>query len=70
MPKIQHQKNYSNLQLATIQLLPITPFWFCKYRCRYCFHYELSVKKDEDLMKHYVEALEQEMQLFRSDIQV
>ena len=41
-------------------------FGFCKYRCRYCFHYELSVKKDEDLMKHYVEALEREMQLFRS----
>ena len=38
-------------------------FGFCKYRCRYCFHYELSVQKDEELMKHYVEMLSKEMEL-------
>ena len=41
-------------------------FGFCKYRCRYCFHYELSVKKDEELMRHYVANLVEEMNLFRS----
>ncbi len=32
-------------------------FGFCVYRCRYCFHYELKTKRDEDVMTRYVAAL-------------
>ena len=40
-------------------------FGFCQYRCRYCFHYELRVQKDEALMERYVQALRSEMVRFR-----
>lgn len=32
-------------------------FGFCAYRCRYCFHYEIRTKNDEELQRRYVEAL-------------
>ncbi|MDY7225593.1 radical SAM protein [Hyalangium rubrum] len=40
-------------------------FGFCKYRCRYCFHYELLTKHQDELMTRYVDALSQEMALVR-----
>ncbi|MCB9595957.1 MAG: radical SAM protein [Sandaracinaceae bacterium] len=36
-------------------------FGFCVYRCRYCFHYELTTKRNEALMERYVAALDREM---------
>ncbi|MFO7566279.1 MAG: radical SAM protein [Enhygromyxa sp.] len=41
-------------------------FGFCVYRCRYCFHYELTTKRGDDRMARYVDALCQEMRTFRS----
>jgi oxygen-independent coproporphyrinogen-3 oxidase len=40
-------------------------FGFCVYRCRYCFHYELTTKRNDDRMARYVDALAREMRLFR-----
>ncbi len=40
-------------------------FGFCRYRCRYCFHYELKATRDEDLMARYVDALAREMRTMR-----
>jgi oxygen-independent coproporphyrinogen-3 oxidase len=40
-------------------------FGFCEYRCRYCFHYELTTKKRDERMKRYVDALAREMAAFR-----
>jgi len=40
-------------------------FGFCKYRCRYCFHYELKVNGQEALMARYVDALILEMKRVR-----
>jgi oxygen-independent coproporphyrinogen III oxidase len=40
-------------------------FGFCVYRCRYCFHYELSTKRDEDRMARYVDALLAELRIFQ-----
>ncbi|WP_205525973.1 radical SAM protein [Pyxidicoccus trucidator] len=40
-------------------------FGFCKYRCRYCFHYELLTKHTDDLMSRYVNALSLEMRRVR-----
>ncbi len=39
-------------------------FGFCVYRCRYCFHYELTTRGKER-MGRYVSALIQEMSMFR-----
>ena len=39
-------------------------FGFCHYRCRYCFHYELTTKRDERMVR-YVAALAREMRTFR-----
>jgi len=36
-------------------------FGFCRYRCRYCFHYELKTTRGEALMARYVDALDREM---------
>lgn len=41
-------------------------FGFCRYRCRYCFHYELTTKRDEALMARYVDALAREMKHVRA----
>lgn len=41
-------------------------FGFCVYRCRYCFHYELTTKRGDDRMARYVDALVQEMRTFKS----
>ncbi|MCZ7685704.1 MAG: radical SAM protein [Sandaracinaceae bacterium] len=41
-------------------------FGFCVYRCRYCFHYELKTKRDEELMTRYVAALGREMAHLRA----
>jgi oxygen-independent coproporphyrinogen-3 oxidase len=41
-------------------------FGFCQYRCRYCFHYELTTKLQDERMARYVDALLREMQLFRA----
>jgi oxygen-independent coproporphyrinogen-3 oxidase len=40
-------------------------FGFCRYRCRYCFHYELLTRNDEPLMSRYVDALCLEMRRVR-----
>lgn len=40
-------------------------FGFCEYRCRYCFHYELTTKRRDERMKRYVDALALEMARFR-----
>lgn len=40
-------------------------FGFCQYKCRYCFHYEIKTKHDEDLMQRYVNAMVAEMRQFR-----
>lgn len=40
-------------------------FGFCEYRCRYCFHYELTTKKRDERMKRYVDAMAREMATFR-----
>jgi oxygen-independent coproporphyrinogen III oxidase len=37
-------------------------FGFCQYRCRYCFHYELQVRKEPEQMRRYVDALALEME--------
>ncbi|MFK7986911.1 MAG: radical SAM protein [Sandaracinaceae bacterium] len=39
-------------------------FGFCRYRCRYCFHYELTTKPDVDLQTRYVATLDRAMQRF------
>lgn len=36
-------------------------FGFCRYRCRYCFHYELLTRNEVPLMARYVDALGLEM---------
>lgn len=41
-------------------------FGFCRYRCRYCFHYELTTKDDEARMTRYVAALDREMARMRA----
>jgi oxygen-independent coproporphyrinogen III oxidase len=41
-------------------------FGFCVYRCRYCFHYELTTKRNDDRIARYVDALGQEMRTFKS----
>jgi len=41
-------------------------FGFCRYRCRYCFHYELKTQRNEALMARYVAALDREMALVRA----
>jgi oxygen-independent coproporphyrinogen-3 oxidase len=41
-------------------------FGFCRYRCRYCFHYELKTTSEEELMARYVDALSREMRAVRS----
>ena len=41
-------------------------FGFCVYRCRYCFHYELTTKRGDDRMRRYVDALAREMRTFRA----
>lgn len=40
-------------------------FGFCKYRCRYCFHYELTTKQNEELMTRYIDAMALEMRRLR-----
>jgi coproporphyrinogen III oxidase-like Fe-S oxidoreductase len=40
-------------------------FGFCQYRCRYCFHYELTTQRVDDRMSRYVNAMIREMQLVR-----
>lgn len=40
-------------------------FGFCKYKCRYCFHYEIKTKDNQDLMRRYVTAMVNEMRQFR-----
>lgn len=41
-------------------------FGVCQYRCRYCFHYELTTRRDDDLMARYVDALSIEMKRVRA----
>lgn len=41
-------------------------FGFCQYRCRYCFHYELTTKRDDERKARYVDALLLEMSRFRA----
>lgn len=41
-------------------------FGFCVYRCRYCFHYELTTKRNDDRMARYVDALGHEMRTFKA----
>jgi oxygen-independent coproporphyrinogen-3 oxidase len=45
-------------------------FGFCVYRCRYCFHYELTTKRNSpgggDRMARYVDALGHEMRTFKA----
>ncbi|MEZ4335576.1 MAG: radical SAM protein [Sandaracinaceae bacterium] len=41
-------------------------FGFCRYRCRYCFHYELTTKQNDALMERYVAALDREMAYVRA----
>jgi oxygen-independent coproporphyrinogen III oxidase len=41
-------------------------FGFCVYRCRYCFHYELTTKRGDDRMSRYVDALIREIRSFRA----
>ncbi len=41
-------------------------FGFCVYRCRYCFHYELTTKRGDDRMTRYVDALCREMRTFQA----
>ena len=40
-------------------------FGFCQYRCRYCFHYELTTSRRDERMARYVAALDLEMQRLR-----
>jgi oxygen-independent coproporphyrinogen-3 oxidase len=40
-------------------------FGFCQYRCRYCFHYELTTKRDDERKARYVDALLLEMSRVR-----
>ncbi len=40
-------------------------FGFCEYRCRYCFHYELTTKRRDERMARYVDAMTREMARFR-----
>lgn len=40
-------------------------FGFCQYRCRYCFHYELLTRHNEELMGRYVDALSVELKRAR-----
>jgi len=32
-------------------------FGYCQYRCRYCFHYEIRIREQEERMARYVDAL-------------
>jgi oxygen-independent coproporphyrinogen III oxidase len=41
-------------------------FGFCRYRCRYCFHYELKISSEEALQARYVDALAIEMKRVRA----
>src|SRR5690606_10499304 len=41
-------------------------FGFCVYRCRYCFHYELTTKRNDDRIARYVDALCRELRTFKS----
>jgi oxygen-independent coproporphyrinogen III oxidase len=41
-------------------------FGFCRYRCRYCFHYELKISSEEALQARYVDALTIEMKRVRA----
>lgn len=40
-------------------------FGFCEYRCRYCFHYELTTRRRDERMARYVDAMAREMATFR-----
>jgi oxygen-independent coproporphyrinogen-3 oxidase len=40
-------------------------FGFCEYRCRYCFHYELTTRRRDERMARYVDAMTREMARFR-----
>lgn len=41
-------------------------FGFCAYRCRYCFHYEIRIREQEERMARYVEALLTEARRMRA----
>ncbi len=41
-------------------------FGFCAYRCRYCFHYEIKIRSDEERMNRYVDALVIEAKALRA----
>lgn len=41
-------------------------FGYCQYRCRYCFHYEIRIREQEDQMARYVDALITEARRMRS----
>lgn len=41
-------------------------FGFCQYRCRYCFHYELTTKQNEELMTRYIDGMALEMRRLRA----
>lgn len=40
-------------------------FGFCQYRCRYCFHYELTTNRRDQRMARYVDAMTLEMARLR-----
>lgn len=41
-------------------------FGYCAYRCRYCFHYEIRIREQEERMARYIEALLTEARRMRA----
>ena len=41
-------------------------FGFCAYRCRYCFHYEIRIREQEERMAQYVDAMLTEARRMRA----
>ena len=41
-------------------------FGYCAYRCRYCFHYEIRIREQEERMARYVDALLTEARRMRA----
>lgn len=41
-------------------------FGYCQYRCRYCFHYEIRIREQEERMARYIEALLTEARRMRA----
>ncbi len=41
-------------------------FGYCQYRCRYCFHYEIRIREQEERMARYLDALLSEARRMRA----